>query len=70
MTQRDIVLGNIEYRGDDTIGMVFTNREGRLHDFSGSSCQHGIETREWEEGGFVYSTDIWGNTWYRVVVGE
>ncbi len=66
MNQREIMLNNIEYRGDDTIGMVFTNGEGRLHDTAGSSCMHGIETKEWEDDGFVYSTDIWGNIWYRV----
>ena len=65
MTEREIIISNIENRGD-AIGMVFTNRDGRLHDFSGSSCHHGIETPEWEDGGFLYSKDIWGNTWYRI----
>ncbi len=66
MTEREIVLSNIEYRSDGPIGMVFKNRTGRLNDFTGSSVRHDIETDEWEEGGYLYYTDIWGNTWYRV----
>ena len=66
MTEREIILSNIEYRSEDLVGMVFTNGEGRLNDFAGSSCEHAIGTDEWREDRFVYSTDIWGNVWYRV----
>ena len=66
MTQREILISNIEYRGDPEIGMVFRNGDGRINDIVGSSCQHNIETKEWEEDRFVFSTDIWGNVWYRV----
>lgn len=46
--------------------MVFRNEEERLMDFVGTDCKHSIPTEEWEEGNFIYYTDIWGNTWYRI----
>ncbi len=66
MNEREIVLSNIEFCGHDQIGMAFTNREGRLNDITGTSVRHDIETKEWKAEGFLYYTDIWGNTWYRV----
>lgn len=67
MTRREIVISNIECRADGgPIGLSFTNEEGRLNDFVGAGVRHNIEIREWERDGFLYYTDIWGNTWYRI----
>ncbi|MBT3272542.1 MAG: hypothetical protein HN368_05265, partial [Spirochaetales bacterium] len=66
MTSREIIISNIEWRGDAPIGMVFRNEETRLNDFTGSECRDTIQTREWEEGNFIHYTDIWNNTWYRI----
>ena len=66
MTPREIVVANIECGGPERIGFNFTGVEGRLNDFTGAGCDHGIETRRWEEGAFEYYTDIWGNLWHRL----
>ena len=65
MIPREIVVSNIEYRGD-AIGMGFRNAESRIDDFANTECRYTIETEEWEDGKFVFSTDIWGNTWHRI----
>lgn len=65
MTPREIVIRNIECAGGERIGLNFTG--DRLNDFTGAGCNHGIETRTWEEGEFEFSTDIWGNVWHRKV---
>ncbi|MFH1571105.1 MAG: uroporphyrinogen decarboxylase family protein, partial [Gemmatimonadota bacterium] len=66
MTPREAVIANIEFAaGDGRIGYNFTGVEGRLNDFTGAGCAHGFQAEEWQEGGFDYYTDIWGNTWYR-----
>ncbi|MBN2308896.1 MAG: hypothetical protein JXR94_08005 [Candidatus Hydrogenedentes bacterium] len=65
MTPRDIVLSNIECRSDGRIAFNFSG--GRLNDFTGAGCDHGIETTSWIEGDVEYSTDIWGNVWHRLV---
>ncbi len=64
MTPREIVLANIECRSDGCIGMNFDG--GRLDDFAGAGISHSIPTRTWTEGDIEYSTDIWGNTWFRM----
>ena len=64
MTPREIILANIEYRGAERIGMNFDG--GRLNDLVGAGIQHTIPTRKWVEGDVEYSTDIWGNTWFRL----
>ena len=66
MTAREIVISNIEYRGDGPIAMVFRNDESRLNDFVGTECRHSIPIDEWEDGGYEFYTDIWHNTWYRI----
>jgi len=64
MTPREIILANIECRCEDRIGMNFSG-EKRLNDFAGAGIQHQIPTKKWVEGDVEYSTDIWGNTWFR-----
>lgn len=64
MTPREIILANIEYRSTDGIGMNFDG--GRLNDLTGAGVQCTIPTRKWVEGAVEYSTDIWGNTWFRL----
>jgi uroporphyrinogen decarboxylase len=64
MTPRDIILSNIECRCADRIGMNFDG--DRLNDFAGVGIGHSIPTRTWVEGDVEYSTDIWGNTWFRL----
>ena len=66
MTPREIIIGNIECSDPDRIGFNFTGVEGWRSDFTGASCNHGIEVESWEEGEFEYYTDIWGNIWYRI----
>jgi hypothetical protein len=39
---------------------------GRLNDLTGAGIQHSLPTRKWVEGAVEYSTDIWGNTWFRL----
>lgn len=65
MTPREIILANIECRCDDRIGLHFSG--GRANDFAGAGCAHAIPTERWVEGDTEYSTDIWGNTWFRFV---
>jgi hypothetical protein len=64
MTPREIILANIECRCDDRIGMNFDG--GRMNDLTGAGVQCTIPTRKWVEGAVEYSTDIWGNTWFRL----
>jgi len=66
MKTRDIVIQNMEYVCEDRIAFHFTNGEGRLNDFTGAGCTHGIETKMWEEDGVEYHTDVWGNVWHRL----
>ena len=67
MTPREAVIANIEFRAEGArIAFNFTGVEGRRNDFTGAGCAHGIQIEEWQEDGFDYYTDIWGNTWYRV----
>jgi uroporphyrinogen decarboxylase len=66
MTPREIILGNIENTGADRIGLSFKNEPGRINDFTGAGCEHGIRIKEWEEGLMEYYTDIWGNVWHRM----
>lgn len=65
MTPREIILANIEFRCDDRIGFHFDG--GRRNDFVGAGCRHQLATKTWVEGEYEYSTDIWGNVWFRVV---
>ena len=64
MTPREIILANIEYRCDGRSGMNFNG--GRLNDFSGAGVDCTLPTKTWVEGAVEYSTDIWGNTWFRL----
>ena len=64
MTPREIILANIEYRCDERIGMNFDG--ARLNDLTGAGVQCTIPTKKWVEGAVEYSTDIWGNTWFRL----
>ena len=67
MTPREIVRRNIEFAGEDCrIGFNFSG-EGRLRDFAGAGYRFPDDTKRWEEGGFEYYTDIWGNVWYRML---
>jgi uroporphyrinogen decarboxylase len=66
MTPREIVTKNIEFDCDGRIALDFTG-EGRLTDFTGAGCDHGIQTKTWEAGEVEYSTDIWGNVWHRLI---
>ena len=65
MTPREIILANIAFECDDRIGFAFGG--GRRNDFTGGGCRHQIPTKTWTEGDYEYSTDIWGNTWFRLV---
>ena len=65
MTPREIITANIEFGCEGRIGFDFSG-DGRLRDFVGVGCEHGIETRRWEEGEKEYYTDIWGNVWHRI----
>ena len=67
MTPREIIIGNIECVCTDRIGFNFTGTAGRLNDFTGAGCNHGIKTEKWVEGDVEYSTDIWGNVWHRLL---
>ncbi|NQT94538.1 MAG: hypothetical protein HQ559_17415 [Lentisphaerae bacterium] len=66
MTGREVVTANIENRCDGRIGFNFGAWTDRRDDFAWTHCETGIETERWEEDGFEYFTDIWGNTWYLV----
>ena len=66
MTPREIIAANIECVCTERIGLNFTNGEDRVNDITEAGCGHGIETRKWVEDGVEYSTDIWGNVWYRI----
>ncbi len=66
MTPREIIIANMEFRCEDRIGFNFTLGD-RLDDFCWTWCEHAIETEKWEKDGFEYSTDIWGNTWHRII---
>jgi len=65
MMPREVILANIECRCEGRIGLAFG--DGRVNDFVGVGCEHGIETETWVEGDIEYSTDIWGNVWHRIV---
>ena len=65
MTPRQAIRANIEYRATGRIGFNFTG-EDRRNDFTGAGYEYPGQIRRWEDGGFDYYTDIWGNTWYRV----
>ena len=65
MTPREVILANIECRCEGRIGLAFGN--GRINDFTGAGCDHGIEIKRWIENDVEYSTDIWGNVWHRLV---
>jgi len=65
MTPREIILANIEFQCDNRIGFHFDG--GRRNDFVGAGCRHQLATKTWVEGEYEYSTDIWGNVWFRVV---
>lgn len=67
MTSREIILQNIECRAEDRIGFNFTINSERKNDFTGAGCEHQIETKRWVEGNVEFSTDIWGNTWHRIL---
>ncbi|MBI2441354.1 MAG: hypothetical protein HYV35_08295 [Lentisphaerae bacterium] len=62
---REIILQNIEYRCAERIGLFFN--QGRQDDFAWASSNHGFQPQKWVEGNFEYSTDVWGNVWYRIV---
>jgi len=66
VTPREIVAQNIEFACDERIGFNFSG-DGRRNDFTGAGCAHKIETKRWEEGKYEYYTDIWGNTWHRLL---
>ncbi len=65
LTPRDIIKQNIECQCKDRIGLGFSG--GRRNDFAGAGVAHGIECPTWVEGDVEYHTDIWGNTWHRLV---
>lgn len=65
MTPREVITKNIECACEGRIGLSFDN--GRANDFAGAQVEHGIETRRWVEGAVEFYTDIWGNTWHRLV---
>jgi uroporphyrinogen decarboxylase len=64
MIARDIIRQNIEYRGEGRIGFNFGGK-GRRDDIAVVGCDQKTPTRTWKEGNIEYSTDIWGNVWYR-----
>jgi hypothetical protein len=65
MTPRQAIRANIEYRASGRIGFNFTG-EDRRNDLAGAGYEYPGQIRRWEDGGFDYYTDIWGNTWYRI----
>ena len=65
MTPREVITANIECRCEGRIGLAFGN--GRINDFTGAGCDHGIETKRWVENDVEYYTDIWGNVWHRLL---
>jgi hypothetical protein len=67
LTPRAVIAGNIECIAEGRIGLNFSGGENCIDDFVGASCDHGIQTEVWLEGDVEYSTDIWGNTWFRLV---
>jgi len=66
VTPREIIVANIEFRCEDRIGLNFWNGEARINDFAWTGCDYSGDTKTWEEGDVVYSTDMWGNTWHRI----
>ena len=66
MTSREIIIRNIEFRGDERIGFNFSGEPERRNDFTGGGMQHNLPTRTWTEGEVEFSTDIWGNLWHRI----
>lgn len=65
LTPREIIIQNIECRCEERIGLNF-DRE-RRNDFAGAGINHGFQAKVWVEDNVEYSTDLWGNTWHRIV---
>ena len=67
MTPREIVTRNIECTADDCrIGFSFSGK-GWRRDFTGAGYAYPADVKRWEQDGFEYYDDIWGNVWYRMV---
>ncbi len=65
LTPREVIIENIEYRADHRIGLSFDCN--RRNDFSGAGLNYAFQPEVWIKDGFEFSTDMWGNTWYRIV---
>lgn len=65
LTPREVVIQNIECRCEERIGLNFDR--DRRNDFVGAGIDHGFKPKVWIEGRYEYSTDLWGNTWHRIV---
>lgn len=79
MTQREIILANIEHRDPPRPGLTFGNltlSDGttveRINDMvsRGLGPSKTYEPRRWTEGDVEYYDDAWGNLWYRDVDGS
>jgi uroporphyrinogen decarboxylase len=66
MTPRDVVLANVAQANPDRPGFDFDNNRRQDMLWSGISASRTWKSRKWEEKGFEYSTDEWGNLWYRI----
>ncbi|MEK6794400.1 MAG: uroporphyrinogen decarboxylase family protein [Spirochaetota bacterium] len=66
MTPRENIIRNLERKGPERIGMSFDN--GRMNDFCGAGigASSSWKQHRWNENGFEYYDDEWGNVWFRI----
>lgn len=65
LSPREIIRQNIECRCTERIGFNFDRN--RRNDIAGAGIEHGFERKVWVAGDIEFSTDLWGNTWHRMV---
>lgn len=68
MNSRDVI--NCNFEGNDKIRPGLNFDRGRINDFAGCSVTAADFTQKrWDENGFEYYDDEWGNLWRRLKTG-
>ena len=67
MTPREIILANIAHENPERPGLTFSG--DRINDMVGCGLgpSETFVEKKWTEGEYEYSTDEWGNVWYRLI---
>ena len=70
MTPREIIYANLAHQNPDRFGLNFSGN--RMDDFAwaGLGPSETCAAKRWIEGKLEYSTDEWGNVWFRMVDGS